>query len=246
MSIESPADLAGMRAAGRAVGETLRALSRSVRPGITTAELDGLARAELRRRGATAVPADLLGFPGWCCVSVNDEAVHGAPGPRALRPGDVVKLDVTAGLNGYVADAAVTLVVPPASALAMRLAHCARAALATALASARAGRPLSVIGRAVELEARRQGFHVLAELCGHGTGRTMWEEPSVPNVELPGAPLLTEGLVLAVEPIIATARDRVVQAPDGWALRTRAGHLTAHVEHTVVIRRGRPLILTAG
>ena len=245
MSIESPADLAGIRAAGLAVGETLRALSSAVRPGITTEDLGSRARAELRRRGATSVPVDLLGFPGWCCVSVNEEAVHGAPGPRILRPGDLVKLDVTAALKGYVADAAVTVVVPPASALAVRLAECARAALARALARARAGRPLSVIGRAVEGEVRRQGFHVLAELCGHGTGRTMWEEPSVPNVELPGAPALREGLVLAVEPIIAAGVDRVVTGPDGWALRTLGGHLTAHAEHTVVIRHGRPLIVTA-
>jgi methionyl aminopeptidase len=212
---------------------------------MTTAGLDELARAELQRRGATSVPADLLGFPGWCCVSVNDEAVHGAPGPRVLRSGDVVKLDVTAALNGYVADAAITVLVPPISRLAAQLAECARLALARALTSARAGRPLSVIGRAVEGEVRRHGFHVLAELCGHGTGRTMWEEPSVPNVELPGSPTLEEGLVLAIEPIISAGRDRVVMAPDGWALRTHGGHLTAHVEHTVVIRRGRPLILTA-
>jgi methionyl aminopeptidase len=244
MSIESEADLAGMRAVGRVVAETLRALRLAVGPGVTTAQLDEVAAASLRRRGARPVPAALLGFPGSCCVSVGDEAVHGVPGARALRPGDLVKLDVTAELGGYVADAAVSTVVPPGSAESLRLAACARAALARALAAARAGRPLSAIGRAVETEVRGRGFHVLAELCGHGTGRTMWEEPSVPNVELPLRQVLREGLVLAIEPIIAAGRDHVVRAADGWTLRTARGSLAAHVEHTIVVRRGRPLVLT--
>jgi methionyl aminopeptidase len=245
MSIESPADLDGMRAVGRAVGETLRELRGAVRPGVTTAWLDGVAAAALRRRGARPVPAALLGFPGSCCISVNDEAVHGVPGPRRLRPGDLVKLDVTAELGGYVADACVSVVLPPGNREAARLAACARTALARALGSARAGRPLSGIGRTVQAEVRRSGFHVLDELAGHGTGRTMWEPPSVPNVDAPSREVLRDGLVLAVEPIIAARRDRVVQAPDGWTLRTRSGSLAAHVEHTIVVRHGRPLVVTA-
>lgn len=249
MSIESRSDLSGMRTVGRAVGETLHALRLAVRPGVSTRQLDEVAARALRRRGARAVPAALLGFPGSCCVSVNEEAVHGVPGPRLLRAGDVVKLDVTAELAGYVADAAVTVVVPPAPAEALRLAAAAHAALAAALGAARAGRPLSAIGRAVENDVRRRGFHVLSELCGHGTGRTMWEPPSVPNVAMPGgetrAIRLSEGLVLAVEPIIAALPDRVVEATDGWTLRTRRGSLAAHAEHTIVVRRGRPLVLTA-
>ncbi|HEY4025823.1 MAG TPA: type I methionyl aminopeptidase [Candidatus Dormibacteraeota bacterium] len=245
MSIESEADLAGMRAVGAVVARTLRELREAVRPGVTTAWLDQLAAAALRRGGARPAPQVLIGFPGSCCISVNDEVVHGVPGPRRLLPGDVVKLDVTAELGGYVADAAVTVTLPPATVEASRLADCAGAALAMALHSARAGRPLSIIGRAVEREVRRRGFHVLRELCGHGTGRTMWEEPSVPNFELPGREVLTEGLVLAVEPSVAARRERLVQAPDGWTLRTRGGSLTAHVEHTIVVRHGRPLVVTA-
>jgi methionyl aminopeptidase len=223
MSIESPAD----------------------QPGVTTAWLDAVAAGALRRRGARPVPAALLGFPGSCCVSVNDEAVHGVPGPRRLRPGDLVKIDVTAELAGYVADAAVSVVLPPAPQPALRLAAAARGALAHALHAARAGRPLAGIGRAVEAEVRRRGFHVLGELGGHGTGRTMWEAPSVPNVDAPSRITLHDGLVLAIEPIIAARRDRVVEARDGWTLRTRTGSLAAHVEHTVVVRHGRPLVVTA-
>ncbi|HXM56182.1 MAG TPA: type I methionyl aminopeptidase [Candidatus Dormibacteraeota bacterium] len=245
MSIESPADLAGMCAVGRVVAETLRELRAAVRPGVTTAWLDGVAATALRGRRARPVPAVLLGFPGSCCLSVNDEAVHGVPGPRRLRAGDLVKIDVTAELDGYVADAAVSVVLPGATGRAQPLANAARAALVQALRAARAGRPLAGIGRAVEAEVRRRGFHVLSELGGHGTGRTMWEAPSVPNVDGAGGQLLHDGLVLAIEPIIASRRDGVVQAPDGWTLRTRGGSLAAHVEHTVVVRHGRPLVVTA-
>jgi methionyl aminopeptidase len=245
MSIESRADLEGMRAVGRVVATTLRELRQAVRAGVTTSWLDNLAGRALRRHGARPAPAALIGFPGNCCISVNDEAVHGVPGRLVLRPGDLVKLDVTAALGGYVADAAVTAVVPPGSDEAGRLADCVTVALDRALDAARAGQLLSSIGRAVETEVTRRGFHVLSELGGHGTGRTMWEEPSVPNVETPLRDVLREGLVLAIEPIVAARRDRVVEAPDGWTLRTRGRSLAAHAEHTIVVRRGRPLVLTA-
>lgn len=245
MSIESDVDLAGMRAVGRAVAGCLRELRLAVRPGITTAELDAVCARELRRRGARPAPALLMGFPASACISVGDEAVHGIPGPRRIRPGDVVKLDVTAELQGYVADAAVTVVVPPASRMARELAACAAAALSRALDEAGAGRPLSAIGRAVEREVRRRGFRVLAEHCGHGTGRAVWERPTIPTVFVPSGERLAEGQVLALEPIIAAADDRVVDAGDGWTLRTRGGSLAAHAEHTIVVRRGRPLVLTA-
>jgi methionyl aminopeptidase len=137
------------------------------------------------------------------------------------------------------------VILAPAPDEGERLAVCARAALDRALHGARAGRALSTIGRAVETEVRRRGFHVLSELCGHGTGRTMWEEPSVPNVETPGREVLRDGMVLAVEPIIAARPDRVVKGADGWTLRTLGGSLAAHAEHTIIVRRGRPLVVTA-
>jgi methionyl aminopeptidase len=245
MSIQSPADLIGMRAVGRVVGETLRELRQAVRPGVTTAWLDQLAARALRSRGARAAPAVAFGFPGSCCISVNDEAVHGIPGPRVLSPGDLVKLDVTAELDGYVADSAITVGVPPVAESASRLTAGAEAALERALDAARAGRPVSAIGRAVEREVSRRGFHVLRELRGHGTGRAIWENPSIPNVEIPTRVRLTEGLVIAIEPIIAAAPEGVVQGTDGWTLSTRGGSLAAHAEHTVMIRKEKPLILTA-
>jgi methionyl aminopeptidase len=172
--------------------------------------------------------------------------VHGIPGPRKLGPGDVVKLDVTLELDGYMADSAVTVVVPPVTPEARRLQRAARVAFNQGLAAARAGRRLSDVGRAVEATARREGAVVLRELTGHGIGRRLHEHPTVPNWADPAArDVLREGLVIALEPMLASAPARVVEEPDGWTLRTHNRALTAHHEHTIVVRHGAPLVLTA-
>lgn len=246
MSIESRSDREGMVRAGSVVAETLAAMRAEARPGITTAALDLVARAALLRRGARSAPLVEYGFPGWSCISVNDEIVHGIPGARVLRPGDVVKLDVTAELGGYVADAALTVLLPPVSPEALRLARCARAAFSRAMGIARAGRKVAEIGRAVESEASRRGFHVVRELTGHGVGRKTHEPPAVPNVYSPFTRgTLTEGLVLAVEPLLAASPSRAVEDADGWTIRTGDGSIAVHHEHTIVIGRSGPEILTA-
>jgi methionyl aminopeptidase len=177
---------------------------------------------------------------------VNDEIVHGIPGPRRLQPGDVVKIDVTAELHGYVADAATTILIPPEAPRTQRLKRAAVLALRAALAAARHGERVSVIGRAVESEARKEGFGVVRELCGHGVGRTIHEPPEVPNYENRfSRDLLTDGLVIAVEPMLTATESRVVEDRDGWTIRTRNGCVAVHEEHTVVITKGRPMILTA-
>jgi methionyl aminopeptidase len=246
MTVSSQADLTGLKRVGRLVALTLREMQEAARPGMTTAELDAVGAAFLQERGARSAPQLAYGFPGFTCISVNEEIVHGVPGPRALRPGDVVKIDVTAELDGYVADAAVTVLLPPAALEARRLRRCARAAFRRALDAARAGHALAEIGRAVEGEVRRHGFAVLRELTGHGVGRAIHEQPSVPNFYSAATRgRLGEGLVLAVEPIIAARPARVVEEPDGWTLRTHDRCLAAHHEHTVVITRGAPLVVTA-
>jgi methionyl aminopeptidase len=185
-------------------------------------------------------------FPGVTCISVNDEIVHGIPGPRRLQPGDVVKIDVTAELGGYVADAATTILLPPTKPAASRLKNAAVRALQSALSVARSGERVSVIGRVVESEARRSGLSVVRELCGHGVGRTIHESPSVPNYEDRfSRDILTEGLVIAVEPMLAESPTRAIQHSDGWTIRTRNGGLAVHEEHTIVISKGTPLIVTA-
>lgn len=246
MSIDDDGDLIGLRRAGRVVAEALAAMREAVQAGITTAELDGVAADVLRRHGARSAPNLVYNFPGCACISVNDEAVHGVPGPRRLEAGDLVTLDVTVELDGYFADAAETVAVPPAPEIAMRLIECARAAFESAARAVRSGERLAMVGGRVETEVERRGFRVMRELCGHGIGRDIHESPSVANFYDPSdRTRLTEGLVIALEPIVSAGATRTRTAADGWTLVSVDGSLTAHHEHTLVVTRGRPIILTA-
>lgn len=245
MSIESTADWEGLKQVAAVARLTLDALEARLRPGVTTGELDAEAARLFARHGARSAPAVVYGFPRTVLISVNDEVVHGIPGPRQIQPGDVVKLDVTVEKDGYVADAARSVVVAPVKPAASRIVACASAAFAAALRVARAGVRVNEIGRAVEREVKRRGFTVVDGLAGHGVGRTIHEAPTVPNRYDPyQKDVLTEGLVLTIEPIISAGSARVVQDADGWTLRTRDGSLSAHHEHTLVITRGAPIVLT--
>ena len=246
MSIESDGDLDGMREAGRITTETLDALQHAVAEGITTGELDAIAKAVLDRNGARSAPALVYGFPGTVLISINDEIVHGIPGARRLGRGDLVSLDVTIEKDGFVADAARSVIVGQGSKTARDLIAAAASSLKAALQVARAGNHVNEIGRAVHNEVRRRGFRVVQGLCGHGVGRTIHEEPQVPNVyDRWQRDVLTEGLVLTIEPMITAGSAQPVQSPDGWTLKTRDGSLAAHCEHTLVITQGLPLILAA-
>ena len=246
MSIHSDADWKGLRRAALIARQTLDLLADRARAGVTTGELDRLAAAVFARHGARSAPALEYGFPRTVLISVNDEVVHGIPGSRRIAAGDLVSLDVTVELDGYVADAARSVVVAPASPEAQRLVACAEAALAAGLGVARAGVKVNEIGRAVQDEVRRQGFTVIRGLTGHGVGRAIHEAPSVPNEYDPRQrDVLTEGLVLTIEPMISVGSAFVTQDRDGWTLRTGDGSLAAHVEHTLVITQGAPVVLTA-
>jgi methionyl aminopeptidase len=246
MSINGPEELAGMRAAGAIVCLMLSAMKSAVRPGITTAELDEVGAGVMRHHGARSAPALVYKFPGVNCISVNEEAVHGIPGERALQAGDLVKLDVTIEKDGFMADAAVTVPVGEVTEERQRLVACAERAFAKAMLVARAGFRVSEIGRAVEREVRRSGFSVIRDLGGHGIGRTIHEEPRVPNYADPDAnQILTEGLVITVEPIIAAGSGRSFVAPDKWTVVTADHRPSAHYEHTLVITKGAPMLLTA-
>lgn len=246
MTVTSQAELEGMQRVGRLVAEAHAYLAGQVAPGITTEELDDRGARFLRARGARSAPQMTYGFPGFNLISVNDEIVHGVPGPRRLAAGDLVKVDVTAELDGFIADAARTIPLPGASSVARRLARCARRAFAAAMEQVVVGTPIRALGRAIEREARRQGFAVLRELSGHGVGRTIHEAPTVPNFDDPEErALITEGLVIAVEPLLAARPAHVVQAADGWTLRTNNHALAAHYENTIMVRQGRPMNLTA-
>jgi methionyl aminopeptidase len=246
MSIESNDDLEGVREAGRVTTAILDALVEQLREGVTTGDLDAIAAAILARDGARSAPAVVYGFPGHVLISVNDEIVHGIPGRRRIAAGDLVSLDVTVKKDGYVADAARSIVVGHGAATANHLVAAAEAALACGVSVARAGVPVNAIGRAVQREVRRRGFAVVRGLCGHGVGRTIHEAPEVPNVyDRSLRDVLTDGLVLAIEPMISAGSSYSVQSADGWTLRTRDGSLAAHCEHTLVITNGEPLILAA-
>jgi methionyl aminopeptidase len=211
---------------------------------VSTAELDEVAAQVFARHGARSGPMLDYDFPGATCISIDDECVHGIPGPRRLREGQLVKLDVTAELDGFYADACRTLPVGRVRPREQRLVVVAQSALERGLEAATAGANVGAIGAAVQREVEGRGFTVCAELSGHGIGRRIHEEPDVPNIAWDG-PELTDGLVITVEPIIAAGRGDVHVADDGWTVRTDDRSRSAHFEHTIVITAGSPVLLTA-
>jgi methionyl aminopeptidase len=246
MTIQNSNDLAGMRAAGKVVAQALQEMRSVVAPNMTTEQLDDIGAAFLRRRGARSAPQLTYDFPGFNCISVNDEIVHGVPGARVLRPGDVVKIDVTAELDGYIADSAITVILPPGTDESRNLVQSAEAGFMKAMKVAAARVRLAELGRAVEAEVERWGCSVVRDLCGHGVGRKLHEPPSVPNFFSPlTRGRLEDGMVIALEPIVCESPSEVFEDNDGWTIRTATGCLAAHYEHTIVIREGRAEILTA-
>jgi methionyl aminopeptidase len=246
VSIDHPEELAGLKAAGALVRLILEAMRQAVRPGVSTAELDKIGAQIMLKHGARSAPALIYGFPGANCISVNEEAVHGIPGHRTLQEGELVKLDVTVEKDGFMADAAITVPVGTITPQDRRLISCAERAFHKAMLVARSGFRVSEIGRVVEREVRRDGFSVIRELSGHGIGRTIHEEPRVPNYPDPQArQILTEGLVITVEPIIAAGTGEVALNKDGWTVRTLDRSKSAHYEQTLVITKGQPILLTA-
>jgi methionyl aminopeptidase len=246
MSIQTAEELEKLKVIGKIVRRSLDKMTAAVRSGVSTAELDEIGLRVLTEHGAEAGPRKVYGFPGAACISINDEAVHGIPSDRTLRDGDLVKLDLVAVKDGFFADAAVSVRVGKVSTTADSLVRCAEAAFWKAMKVARVGFRTCHIGREVNREVRRQGFSIMPELGGHGVGRTIHEHPSVPNFyDRHSRTRLFNGLVIAVEPIIAAGTGRGVLLADRWTVRTADRSLSAHYEHSIVITRGMPLLLTA-
>jgi methionyl aminopeptidase len=245
MSADRPEHVDGLRRAGRLVAATLDVLTGAVRPGVTTASLDRIAAELFAESGARSGPILTYGYPGSICVSVDDEVVHGVPGRRVLRRGQLVTLDVAAELDGYHADAAITVPVGTVDKPAAALITAAEAALAAGIRAAEPGNTLRDIGAAVEQTTRAHGFRVFRELTGHGIGRSMHEEPTVVNWPDPTATTrLTAGMVFTIEPMIGAGGTRMRLGRDGWTISTADRSRTAHAEHTIIVTDNGPVVLT--
>lgn len=242
---KSPAEIDQMAAAGDILVRCLDLLAAKVRPGVTTGELDEAAERFIRSQGATPAFKGYRGFPGSICASPNHMVVHGIPGNVKLRRGDVLSVDVGVIKDGWVADAARTFPVGEVSPVASKLLEVTEEALFKAVEQCRAGNRLGDIGHAVQAHVEEHGFSVVRSLVGHGIGRTMHEDPQIPNYGPPGKrEVLEEGMVLAVEPMTTAGRHMVRMGDDGWAIYSQDGSLAAHFEFTIAITGEGPRVLT--
>lgn len=246
ISIKTQEELALMREAGRIVAITLDHLTKMVKPGVSTADLNAAAEETIRQHGAIPSFLGYAGFPASLCASINEEVVHGIPSPdRVLTEGDIISLDVGAIYQGWQGDAAVTVPVGKTSRTAQKLINVARESLRRGTARARAGRRLSDISWAIQSYVESKGFSVVRQYVGHGIGRNMHEEPQIPNFGPPGmGPILQPGMTLAIEPMVNVGTHRTFVLSNKWTVVTQDRQLSAHFEHTVAVTEGDPLILT--
>jgi len=246
MTIENQHDVDGLKRVGRIVSLVLHKMLDALEPGMTTRELDAIGARLLEEHGARSAPQLTYGFPAATCVSVNEEAAHGVPSDRVIRAGDLVNVDVSAELGGYFADTGGTTVVPPTTPQKTRLCHATRTALAEAMKTARAGQPINRIGAAIERTAKAYGFKIIENLASHGVGRALHEEPEhIPGYFDPSdTRTLHEGMVITIEPFLSTKSRIVTEASDGWTLAGVNGNLSAQYEHTMIITKGAPIVVT--
>ena len=246
MTVDSEKDIKALKVIGRICAETLRKMMQAVRPGITTGELDEGGRELLESEGACSAPEVTYNYPGATCISVSPVIAHGIPGNYVLKDGDLIHIDVSAGLDGYFADTGASLWVSKRTPEIHKLLEATRATLLKAVNAARAGRLLNGIGKTVQQEARRRGYNVIYELTGHGIGRGLHEEPGeIWNFYNPrDHRILNDGLVLAIEPFLTTGNGRIMEESDGWSLRTADRAIAAQFEHTIIVTRNEPIILT--
>ena len=246
MTADSQKDIQYLKAIGRICAETLRRMQEHVRAGMTTRELDEIGRAFLEAEGARSAPQAMYKFPGATCISVSPVIAHGIPNEHVLRKGELIHIDVSAELDGYFADTGASMAVSKSERNFEKLIEATKAALTKALRAAKADNPLNGISRTVQTEARKRGYNVIYDLTGHGIGRKLHEDPKeVLNYYDPkDRRILNEGLVLAIEPFLTPGVGRVVQERDGWSLRTSDKAIAAQFEHTIIVTKNEPLILT--
>ncbi|HAL91891.1 MAG TPA: type I methionyl aminopeptidase [Verrucomicrobia bacterium] len=239
--IKTPAEQKSMRVACRLSAEILAEVAAQVRPGMTTGELDAFAAGRMRALGIQSAFFGYGGFPGHTCISLNDEVVHGIPGPRVINAGDIVSLDLGVVAEGFIGDNATTVPVGAVDPESARLCEVTQAALAAGIDAARAGNRVGDIGHAVQTVAEAAGFGVVRDFCGHGVGRKLHEDPQIPNFGTPGkGPELKPGMTLAIEPMINQGTFRVEVLANHWTVRTRDRKRSAHFEHTVLVAGDGP------
>jgi methionyl aminopeptidase len=242
---KSPAEIERMRAANALVADVLAQLAGTVKPGVTTQDLDVLAERLVRAAGAEPAFKGYRGYPATLCASVNEQVVHGIPSARKLVEGDIISLDMGVKLNGFYGDSAVTVPVGRVSEDAQRLLRVTQEALDRGIAQVRVGGRISDIGHAIQQHVESHGFSVVREFVGHGIGASLHEEPQIANYGEPGrGPRMAEGMVLAIEPMVNMWRPHVRVLSDGWTAVTRDNSLSAHFEHTVAVTKEGPVILT--
>lgn len=243
--LKSQQEIAYMREAGRIVAETLELIRQAVKPDVTTQELDRIADEYIRERGAIPAFKGYNGFPGSICASVNEEVVHGIPGPRKLKNGDIISVDIGTLINGFYGDAAMTFPVGERAPEVAQLLKVTEESLYKGIAQAVADQRLYDISHAVQIHAEEFGYGVVRDYVGHGIGRKMHEDPQIPNYGAPGrGPRLKPGMTLAIEPMINMGTYEVKTLRDNWTVITRDGKWSAHFEHTIAITDGEPEILT--
>ncbi len=244
--IKSKQEIIKLRKANRIVGETLQELKKHVAEGISTLELDRIAESYIRSKGGEPAFKGYAGFPATLCVSVNDEVVHGIPGPKKLKNGDIVSLDVGTRIKGFYGDAAITVGVGQISPEAEKLMKVTKESLYAAIKKMRVGRRLSDVSVAVQKHVEANGFSVVRDFVGHGIGMDLHEDPQIPNFHSPQShnPRLKEGMVFAIEPMVNQGLYDVKVLSDGWTAVTRDGKPSAHFEHTVAVTSGDPWILS--
>lgn len=239
--LKTPAELKSMRMACRLSAQVLAEVAAQVRPGTTTGELDAFAAERMRALGVKSAFFGYGGFPGYTCISLNEEVVHGIPGPRAINVGDLVSVDLGVTAEGFIGDNATTVCVGEVDAESVRLCEVCAAALAAGIEAARAGNRLGDIGHAVQTVAEAAGFSVVRDYCGHGVGRKLHEDPQIPNFGTAGkGAVLKPGMTLAIEPMINQGTYLVDILPNRWTVRTRDRKRSAHFEHTVLVGPAGP------
>ncbi|MFK7694929.1 type I methionyl aminopeptidase [Paenibacillus sp. HJGM_3] len=246
MTIQNQDDLHGLKEIGKLIALTIQEMKRCTRIGMTTQELDDIGGRFLKKHGATPAPKQTYNFPGHTCISINREVAHGVPGNRVIQPGDLINIDVSAELGGYYADAGHSFTMPPHNPSLVRLCEYTHSTMMKIIASLRHGVKLNEIGKMIQTEAAKGGYKAIKNLCSHGIGKSLHEAPTeiLPFYSKHDHRVLKEGQVITIEPFLSTGAEYVVEQPDGWTYCVPDKSFVAQHEHTIIITRDQPIIVT--